>query len=152
MGRGLKNTRPLNKATPLLPRQRRSWGLAFVTRIRTPDPRISSSSFEERTQLRHLSWFRDPHCAFLISDPVRRLSQVNLLHDRARGANNGGPARKPVDPEAWFLFRTSSTLLPTIIAHFCSFCVKWCSDLHWRHGPRSGHSRGGLGHTVWSSQ
>ena len=82
-GRGLKNTRPLSKPTPLLPRQRRSWGLAFVTRIRTPDPRISSSSFEERTQLCHLSWFRDPHCAFLISDPARRLSQVNLLHDRA---------------------------------------------------------------------
>ena len=82
-GRGLKNTRPLSKPTPLLPRQRRSWGLAFVMRIRTPDPRISSSSFEERTQLRHISWFRDPHCAFLISDQARRLSQVNLLHDRA---------------------------------------------------------------------
>ena len=82
-GRGLKYTRPLSKPTPLLPRQRCSWGLAFVTRILTPDPRISSSSFEERTQLRHLSWFRDPHCAFLISDQARLLSQVNLLHDRA---------------------------------------------------------------------
>lgn len=82
-GEGIKEYPAVEQAHPSPPAPKTQLRVGICHEDSNSRSSDSSSSFEERTQLRHLSWFRDPHCAFLISDPARRLSQVNLLHDRA---------------------------------------------------------------------